>query len=79
MVGGEFVFTMPDDMLREIGGLRPRDRYPLDMLPPVVFELGIQDWVFGAAIIAREKQYLPPNWPRDLGGDFVPGESAVPW
>jgi hypothetical protein len=74
VVGGEFVFTMPDDMLREIGGLRPRDKYPLEMLPAVVFELGIQDWVFSAARIAREKQYLPPNWPRDLGGDFVPGE-----
>jgi hypothetical protein len=77
VVGGEFIFTMPDDLLREIGGLRPRDKYPLEMLPPVVFELGLQDWVFGAARIAREKQYLPPSWPRDLGGDFVPGEPPV--
>jgi hypothetical protein len=77
VVGGEFVFTMPDDLLREIGGLRPRDKYPVEMLPPLAFELGLQDWVFGAARIAREKQYLPPNWPQDLGGDFITGEPPL--
>jgi hypothetical protein len=75
--GGEFVFTMPDELLSDIGGLRPREKYPLEMLPPLVQELGIQDWVLDAARIARERQYLPPNWPQDLGGDFTPGERPL--
>lgn len=75
--GGEFYFTMPDDSLRDLGGMQPRTKYPLENLLPLVRELDIQGWVVQSAQISREKQDLPPNWLRDLGGDFVPPNREV--
>ena len=67
----EFLFTMPDDQLREIGGLPPRTPHPVELLPAVVNELGIHQWMRDAAGRASEENVLPPAWPAELGGQGV--------
>jgi hypothetical protein len=66
--GGQFLFTMPDESLREVGGLEPRTVQSMEQLPQVVQELGLQDWVIEAARMAEEGGDLPANWPAELSG-----------
>ena len=65
---GFFYFTMPDDQWTPIGGLEPRQNYPIPELPPVVEELGIREWMFDVRDQAQQDDLLPPEWPADLGG-----------
>ncbi len=63
---GQFIFTMPDESLRGVGGLEPRVVHSVELLPQVVQELGLQDWVIQAAEKAQDGGYLPENWPTEL-------------
>jgi len=45
LAGGEFLYTMPDDMLRETAGLPGRTPLPLEQLPPLIDALGLEPWM----------------------------------
>lgn len=66
--GGQFLFTMPDESLRGVGGMEPRTVQSVEQLPQIVQELGLQDWVIDAARSAQEGGDLPRNWPAELSG-----------
>ncbi len=68
---GMFYFTMPNEQLSPVGGLDPRQAYPIEMLPPVVEELDIWDWMFDVRDQAERDGVLPENWPPELGGSGV--------
>jgi hypothetical protein len=76
---GWFYFTMPLDQLSTVGGLQPRGVYPVDMLPAVVNELGIGDWMLKVSEKATQEGVLPPNWPKELGGtgQVPPGDGFI--
>ena len=64
---GWFVYTMPDDMLTEIvPGIPPRDRQPVEDLPPLVPKLGVEEWIIQVEDFARQDAVLPSSWPDDL-------------
>jgi hypothetical protein len=65
---GEFYFTMPDAILSDVAGLRPRTRHSVSDLWPVARELGIEDWMVKVRGRAEEDGVLPNNWPPELGG-----------
>jgi hypothetical protein len=71
MRSGQFLFTMPDESLRGIGGLEPRVAHSVEQLPQIVEELGLEDWVIQAAETAQESGRLPENWPTELSGRGV--------
>ena len=57
-----FLFTMPDHLLRDVAGVRPREARPLAELPAVIEMLGIEDWYQGVEEQARVDGVLPPSW-----------------
>jgi hypothetical protein len=71
MQSGQFLFTMPDESLRGVGGLEPRVAHSVEQLPQIVQELGLEDWVIQAAETAKESGQLPENWPTELSGRGV--------
>jgi hypothetical protein len=71
---GSFYFTMPNANLDDVANLPPRQLHPVEALPAVADELRIRDWMVGVAQKADEDGVLPPNWPRELGGQGQPVE-----
>jgi hypothetical protein len=64
---GQFVYTMPDDMLTEIvPGIPPRDLRPVKDLPPLLPKLGVEEWIVQVEDFARSDGVLPPSWPEEL-------------
>jgi hypothetical protein len=43
---GQFLFTMPDDRLSQVGSLDPRQVHPLTELPTVLDDLGLRPWIY---------------------------------
>ncbi|MCO6453198.1 MAG: hypothetical protein J5I90_20625 [Caldilineales bacterium] len=41
---GQFYYTMPDDMMMEVGSLQPRRVYPFERLPEAIDNLGLHEW-----------------------------------
>ena len=64
----DFVFTMPDDTLTDIGGFMPRESYDLTELPRVVYALGIEDWMWAVGDQAEQDDVQPEIWPEEFGG-----------
>jgi hypothetical protein len=71
---GHFLYTMPGTVSREVAGVPARSSLPLEELPALVEELGIQPWMEDVGRRAREDNLLPPNWPFPVpGGEPPPG------
>ena len=75
---GQFLFTMPDDQLAQVGGLDPRVAHPIPDLPAVIDELGLLDSVGDIRDKAIEDGVLPRDWPEELGGPADGGQIEVP-
>ena len=53
----QFLYTAPDEVLQELGpvaGIPPRDARPVEELPPLIEELGIDDWIVRAIDQSRQ-------------------------
>ena len=74
---GHFLFTMPDEKLNLVAAVIPRTAQPLELLPAVAAELGIENWIFDVASKATQDGLLPANWPPSLGG-IDPNRQATP-
>jgi len=71
----QFLYTAPDDLLQEMGpvaGIPPRQARPVEELPPLVEELGIDDWIVRVIDQARED-----GKPIDVGPGRPPPPSSL--
>jgi hypothetical protein len=70
---GQFIYTVPDDRLQDIGGVAPRTAMPLRELPPLINALGIQNWVDDVRQRAERDGFQFPGGEDDLTPTPPPG------
>lgn len=58
---GFFWYTAPDDMLRPLRGLPPREPIPFDEMPPLIEELDLQPWMERIAARAEREGFPFPE------------------
>jgi hypothetical protein len=71
----QFLYTAPDDVLQEMGpvaGIPPRQARPVEELPPLVGELGIDDWI--GRVVDQSRQ---DGTPIDTGPGRPPPPSSL--
>jgi Tol biopolymer transport system component len=76
----QFLFTMPDNRLEEIGSLSPRQAQPVEDLPAVLDELDLRPWIYRISDRADEDVQVQLGVPPQIVGvefpDQVPADST---